>query len=244
VLRLGFFLFLFFCGAPSWAFTVPELTGPVVDQAGLLSGDERSSLERFIRSFADTGKAQLQVLTVASLEGTAIEEASIQVVDKWKLGGKKTDNGVLLFIAIQDRKVRIEVGQGLEGDLPDAYSAQIIREIITPFFKMQKYREGIFGGVMAIVQHIDPEFKSAERAPRPAPREKPLSGLKLLGLLVLFILIAILSRFGGGGGGSRYRGGYGGGFGGGFGGGSFGGGGGGWSGGGGGFSGGGSSGSW
>ncbi len=247
VFKLSFFLIGFFCWAQAGAFVVPELTGPVVDQAQLLSGGEQASLERFIRGFAETGKAQIQVLIIPTLDGTPIEEASIQIVDKWKLGTKKGDNGVLFLIAVQDRKMRIEVGQGLEGDIPDAYASQIIRDIVTPYFKLQKYKEGVYGGVMAIVQHIDPEYRSAERPAQTTSRGRPLGGIQLLGLLILFIVISVLSRFGGGGGGSRFGGGFGGG---GFGGGGFGGGfggsggGGGWSGGGGGFSGGGSSGSW
>jgi uncharacterized protein len=232
---------------PAWAFTIPTLSGPVVDQAGILSGAQKASLERIIAGFAQTGKAQIQVLIVNTLDGAPIEEASIKVVDQWKLGTKKGDNGVLFLIANQDRKMRIEVGQGLEGDLPDAYAAQIIRNIVTPLFQQQKMPEGVFSGVLAIIQRIDPDYKLADQTPPSRSRNGRLSVGQLAGTLLLFILISIFSRFGGGGrGGSGFRGGGlgGGGFGGGFGGGGFGGGGGGWSGGGGGFSGGGSSGSW
>jgi uncharacterized protein len=248
---LRFLLVLFIpilMAAKAWAFTVPKLTGPVVDQAGLLSGTQALRLEEFIRGFSQAGKAQIQVLIVPTLDGTAIEEASLKVVDQWKLGTQKGDNGVLFLISVKDRKMRIEVGQGLEGDLPDAYAAQIIRNIVTPLFQQQKFPEGVFAGVMSIVQRIDPEYKSAERPRSARSRGMNLSGGQLAGLVILFILISIFSRFGGGGRGSGFGRGYGGGFGGGFGGGGFGGfgggGGGGWSGGGGGFSGGGSSGSW
>lgn len=114
------------------AFEPPALTGPVVDAGDMLSSSTEAKLDQFIRRLHESGGSQLQVVTVPDLGGISIEEASIQVTDKYKLGSAKGDNGVLLLISRDDRKVRIEVGQGLEGNLTDAYSSRIIRDVIVP----------------------------------------------------------------------------------------------------------------
>lgn len=224
---------------------VPPLTSPVVDQAGVFTPDRKARLEQFLRQIADRGHVQLQVLTVKSLEGEPIESFSIRVTDQWKLGDKARDNGVLLVVAVDDRKSRIEVGQGLEGDLTDLISGRIMSNHMVPYFKLGSYDEGIAAGISQILAYTDPEFQQGQTQPVKKSRR---SGNGLI--FVLFLLIfgfSILSSILGGGRRSRFGrgsawgtglGGLGGGSG--WGGGS----GGGWGGGGGGFSGGGSSGSW
>ncbi len=220
--------------------TVPRLTGPVVDQAGVLSPSTRAQLDQLIRQNFEQGGAQLQVATLESLGGLSIEQASIQLVDAWKLGSKKEDRGVLLVIAPNDRQLRIEVGQGLEGDLPDAVASRIVREVITPQLRSGDIDRAVLAGALAILQTTDPQLQS--QAPRVLPtRERQATkGGWLTGLIWLIILISFIARprrrgflsgavLGGLLGGSMRGGG---------------GSGGGWSGGGGGFSGGGSSGSW
>ncbi len=241
-------------------FVVPAMTSPVVDQAGILSRSGLERVEGLIRSLHSSGGSQLAVLTVPSLNGLSIEEASIKVVDQWKLGDKERDDGILLMIAPQDRRMRIEVGQGKEGDLPDAWARRIISEVIGPRFRNADYDQGILLGVAAIIQRTDPQFDlSAAGASMPKMRRSRAvaGGGSAWSFISLFLLLVVISRIirgvrsgvrtplssGFRTGGSGY---YGGGFGGGHSGGSgFGGGfGGGYSGGGGGFSGGGSSGSW
>ncbi len=234
-------------------FVVPQLTGPVVDQANFLSTDAQSKLDQFLRRHAERGGAQVQVAIVDSLAGLSIEEASIKIVDQWKLGEKKTDRGILLLVAPNERKVRIEVGQGLEGDLPDVVASRIIQEVITPYFKAGEKDRGVINGVMAIVRKTDPNLSEptsdvpGEQGLLDAGDAKDLllermtkNWITILFWVIIFIVVVLRPRrrgiFGGGGFGG---GGFGGG---GFGGGSSGGGS--WSGGGGGFSGGGSSGSW
>ncbi|MNL14954.1 hypothetical protein D3C87_1359160 [compost metagenome] len=224
----------------AWAeFEVPRLTGPVMDEVGLLNRSDERELTQLLYDFNRRGVAQVQVLIVPSLNGTPIEQATIQVTDKWKIGDKDKDNGVLFLIAAEDRALRIEVGQGLEGAIPDVYAKRIIADQVIPLFRAKKYSTGIVVGTHQILALADKEFGQENQL----GEEKSKSGNLPIGIIILvLIIISVLGRFGGGRG-QYYRGG-GGGFGG-FGGGGFGGGGGGgWSGGGGGFSGGGSSGSW
>jgi uncharacterized protein len=231
------------------AFVVPPLTGPVVDQAGVLDSSSVQALENGLTALHNQGGSQINVLTVDELGDVPIEQASIQVVDKWKLGGAKLDNGVLLMVSAKDHHVRIEVGRGLEGVLTDVQSHRIIDESMIPLFRSGDYNSAILVGVFQIVKLTDPNFdikpflEGGARVQRSrGGRRGGDSPLKLI-IIIIFVAIYLISRlFGGGRGGGFYGGGFGGG---GFGGGGFGGGGGGgWGGGGGGFNGGGSSGSW
>lgn len=227
------------------SFEVPRLTSPVMDQAGVMSPEGRDRVERLVRSLYDSGGSQISVLTVATLGGLTIEEAGIKVVDQWKLGHQDKDDGILLLVAPNERRVRIEVGRGKEGDLPDAWARRIISQVITPAFKQGQFDEGIVLGVAAIIQRTDPQFDLDQAgAPRPRVRARSGGGQSLLHIVlflffVIWILLRPARRFGmyGGRGYSSWGGG-------GFGGSGGSSGGGGWSGGGGGFSGGGSSGSW
>lgn len=225
-------------------FQVPHLTGPVMDEVGLLTRSDERELAQLLYDFNRRGVAQVQVLIVPTLDGTPIEQASIQVTDKWQLGDKTKDNGILFLISANDRKMRIEVGQGLEGAIPDIYAKRIISDQVIPLFRAKKYSAGIVVGTHQILTLADKEFGQENHLDEKKTSE---GGNLPIGIIILvLIIISVLGRFGGGRG-RYYRGGGGfGGFGGGgFGGGGFGGGGGGgWSGGGGGFSGGGSSGSW
>lgn len=218
-----------------FAQTIPALTGPVVDEVGVFSNSTKLQLENALRDINRQGVLQLQILIVADLASEPIESYSIKVVDKWKLGREKSDNGVLFIIAPNDRQVRIEVGTGLEGDLTDAQSGRIIRQIL-PYFKQNSYQDGIILGVNAILAQFNAETTGMTARPARS-KQKPNNFF-----VILFIIIWItmfFSRFWLGskrGYSSRRSSGFGGGFGGG--------GSGGWSGGGGGFSGGGASGRW
>lgn len=226
------------------SFHVPELTGPVVDSAGLISSQDQRFLEDLLLRFQS--QAQIQVLTIPSLEGDSIESVSIQVTDQWKLGDKKKDNGVLLLIAAKEKKIRIEVGQGLEGVIPDVIAKRIISDVMVPVFRQGSVSKGIVVGVYQIIHTIDPKFENASTGVNDdqgfsVDQEESLKIKDFVIAIIFiffFIFLSFFNRRGGGGFGGGYMGG--GGFGGGFSGSS----GGGWSGGGGGFSGGGSSGNW
>ena len=238
------------------AVDVPALTGPVVDQAGLLSPSERQRLETLCRAGnqGQGGEAvQLQYLVISSLDGEAIETYSMRVAERWKLGTKAKDNGVLVVVARQDRKVRIEVGGGLEGQLTDVQSIRIIRNVIAPAFQSGRYGAGLYDAgvqILAATGALPPDSAPRQAVPSDQGGDGglPISPLLIIALIIGFLVLrSVLFGFGrrrqGGfwGGGGPFIGG------GGFGGGGFGGGGssgGSWGGGGGGFSGGGASGSW
>lgn len=226
---------------------IPELWGVRVhDEAKVLSPGFVAQLEQVLKAHEDSTGNQIAVLIVPSLKGEVIEDYAFRVAEHWKLGQAKNDNGVLLLIAIEDRKARIEVGEGLEGPLPDATANQIIRHELAPYFRQDNYEGGVQATIGGIIKAIAGEYQ----ADAPVAKKRRTRGGSLLTTIIVLIIIIILSnnrRRGGRGGGWSSGAGWYGGFGGlgGFGGGGGGGfSGGGFSGGGGGFSGGGSSGSW
>jgi uncharacterized protein len=266
VIRSFWLLLAFWLAAvvPTAAFadpTFPALSGRVVDEAHLLQPAARDAIVAKLEKLqADTGD-QLVVVTVPDLQGYEIEDYGYRLGRAWGIGQKENDSGVLLIIAPTERKVRIEVGYGLEPILTDALSAQIIQAQILPAFRTGSFQQGITAGVDAIDTQLrlDPaEAQARAAAVKPAEADVPIGPIILVGLVFLFILIGMIRASKGGG--RRRRGGGlgpvilwsaldalsssgrsgGGGFGGGFGGG----GGGGFSGGGGSFGGGGASGGW
>ncbi len=237
-LILSIFSILFCVGLNAQAeYQVPELQGPVMDQVGVLPGAVSQELSQLLLDFNRRGKAQIQVLIIDSLQDEAIEALSIRIVDKWQLGEKKKDNGILFLISMKERRMRIEVGRGLEGAIPDIYAKRIISDQVVPLFRQKKYSEGIYAGVAAIMTLADKEFADEKNITAGNQPLSPKTKIILFLLFGVFAFVIISSR----GGGNRFGGG---GWGGWTGGGGGRGGGGNWSGGGGGFSGGGSSGDW
>jgi len=218
--------------------TIPNLSSPVIDDAILLKASERNQLDQQIRSFLP--EIQAQIWIVKSLEDEPIESLAIRAVDKWKLGTKKQDNGLLILAAIEDRQMRIEVGQGLEGNLPDVIAGRIIDQIMRPAFRSGDFVGGLSGALQEIQSRVKGEGgnRALDQEQGPSQRGNSIPSFWLILFWIVFIGIGFLQRLARMGTRPTYRSG-------GFGGGLFGGGGGGgWSGGGGGFSGGGSSGRW
>jgi uncharacterized protein len=225
---------------------IPPLTGPVVDAAGLLSGGDVRRLESLARAArgAEGGNGvQLQYLVVRSLEGEPIEDYSMRVAERWGIGTKGKDNGVLVTVAVEDRAVRIEVGGGLEGALTDAQSSRIIRGTMAPAFRERRFGEGLYEAGVQILGALG-ALPSGIQPTRRAPQPVHFSAVAIIAFFVLVLVLRGLLGFGPRrrrhlwwGGGPWIGGGWGGG-------GLGGGGGSGWSGGGGGFSGGGASGRW
>lgn len=129
---------------------VPPLTGPVIDQVGVLGPESRGELERELWALKTEKGSEVVVLIVPSTRPEEIEQFSIRVVDTWKLGRKGIDDGALLLAALNDRRVRIEVGRGLEGDIPDVKAFRIIDELILPRFRQGDVSGGVVAGVKAI----------------------------------------------------------------------------------------------
>jgi len=142
-----------------YANNVPERPdNPVVDLAGIIDAAVETKLNQYLRELEQKTTAQMAILTVKSLEGQSIEDFSITVAhDKWKLGQKGKDNGVLLVVALQDRKYRFEIGYGLEGVLPDSLVGSIGRDNLAPYFKNGDYANGIYAASLAITNEIADE---------------------------------------------------------------------------------------
>ncbi len=232
----------------------------VVDLAGIIHDDVEAGLDRYLLELEQKTTAQFVVLTIKSLEGEPLEDFSINIAhNKWKLGQKDKDNGVLLLVSLQDRKYRFEIGYGLEGILPDSLVGSIGRQYLVPYFREGDYSQGIFAASLAVINIIAtnagvditgmPRYRVPSAYPGGSVKKgKPsllgalFTVLLFIGLIYMFIrhprILLFLLMMNMMGGGRRSGWGGGGGFGGGFGGGSFGGGGGG------GFGGGGASGGW
>lgn len=150
IIVLCFFIFYNF---NSFGLAVPSLSGPVVDKAGILSRNEFNKIENFLLDLNNRSQIQIAVLIIPSLEGESIEDYSMQVAEKWKLGDKEKDSGALLLVAVKDKKLRIEVGYGLEENLTDSRSGQIIRNFIAPQFRSGNYGEGIYDGIKAMAAY-------------------------------------------------------------------------------------------
>jgi uncharacterized protein len=164
---------------------VPELSARVTDATGTLTAAQQAALEQKLAAFEQRKGAQVALLIVPTTEPETIEQYSIRVVDAWKLGREGVDDGVLLLVALQDRTLRIEVGDGLEGVLPDAIARRIIDETIKPLFRQQDIHGGVNAGLDRIMQVVD-----GEPLPPPDRRWRQPSD-RIGGLLPLLIFGAI-----------------------------------------------------
>ncbi len=186
-------LFLLFAAgaAPAFAQTFPALTGRVVDEAGLLEPSAEAALTRKLAAFEQTSSDQVVVATIPDLQGYDIADYANRLARQWAIGRKDEDNGVVLLVARDDRKVRIEVGYGLEGTLTDALSQLIIQNDILPAFKSGDFPGGIENGVDAILEVLS--GNAAEMQAR-AEKNRQWSGDDIAGWLfpILFLGIWIL----------------------------------------------------
>ncbi|KPH75047.1 TPM domain-containing protein [Bosea vaviloviae] len=209
LLRLGAFLLLFWSGLalaadPSY----PALSGRIVDGANLIAPEARQRIEAKLKAHEDKTSDQLVVATVPSLQGIGIEEFANGLFRFWKLGESKTNNGVLLLVAPNERKVRIEVGYGLEGALTDALSKVIITTAVAPKFKAGDFAGGIEGGVDGILSILAGDAEEWQR--RASVRSDDMSVMDVVAIvfvmLLLFILFAaFVNEFRGNGGSRRHR---------------------------------------
>ncbi|AYB30596.1 TPM domain-containing protein [Chryseolinea soli] len=190
-----FLLFLLIDLPVSAQKAVPELWGlHVHDDADVLSQQTEDALEQQLKQYEDSTSNQIAILILSSLDGESIEEYSLKVAEKWKLGQKGKDNGVLLLVAIQDHKMRIETGRGVEGTLTDAVSARIIRNELAPNFRKDDFDTGIKEAVNAIVAAIGGEY-TADGGEGNSEElgwvEKVVLGLFIFGILGVFTGLGI-----------------------------------------------------
>ncbi len=167
---------------------VPPLKARVTDLTGTLDPQQQATLEQTLAAFEARKGSQIAVLIVPTTEPETVDQYAVRVEESWKLGRKGVDDGVLLVVAKNDRKLRIEVGYGLEGPLNDATAKRIIEEEIVPRFKQGDYYGGITAGVARIIKVVD-----GEPLPPPKTRQPPGGGSNLESLLIMgFILVFVV----------------------------------------------------
>lgn len=177
---------------------IPEHGGVWVhDEANVLSAGTKSELEYILKEVRDSTSNQIAVLIIPSLDGEALEDYSLRVAEKWKLGKKDRDNGVLFFITIKEHQMRIEVGHGLEGVLTDAVSSRINRNEVAPHFRQGDYDGGTRAAVVAIIRVIKGEYVNNDP---PQTKRKGRSPWTTLIFIIIIIIAAARRRKGGGGG--------------------------------------------
>ncbi len=202
---------LYWLAAPAAAqeTAIPYLSGRVVDQAGILSTQARERLAAMLQAHERATGNQIVLLAVPTLGGEGVEDYAVRVFEEWKPGSRDKDNGVLFLVVPQDRRVRIEVGYGLEGTLTDATASRIIRDLMTPRFREGNYDVGIEAGVTAAIQilegsrsagadadWLDPEGKSSGfqvRAPDMPLAERILIGAFVFGIIGLFTFMGLVT---------------------------------------------------
>lgn len=186
---------------------IPYLSGRVVDDAEILSSAARSRLTTIMREHEQRTANQIAVLTVPSIQGESIEEYSVAVFEKWKLGQRGKDNGVLVVVVPRERRMRIEVGYGLEGALTDLATARIIRNVMTPRFRDNDFDRGVEEGVTAIVAQLEGRAAAASAAassdstsvssglqvPDLPLTERILFGAFIFGIIGLFTIIGVVT---------------------------------------------------
>lgn len=184
LLRLAFLAILIFTLHGAWAFDAPAFQGDVLDEAGIFSEAERDALLKRIRELRDNSDIWAAVYVARNLQGESIEGAAVDTFEKWKLGQKGKDNGLLVLVVPGERKVRIEVGYGLEGFITDAFSRRVIDEIYKPAFRDKRFADGLMEGFDAMARAAGgtvPEKASAPPADAQSDIDWSVAG-RLFGL--------------------------------------------------------------
>lgn len=186
------FFVLLFCIPAVMAYEIPAYKGMVTDYTDTLTAEQVISLENKLRGFRDNSSVEIAVLIISTVGGEDFQAASINTAMAWGVGDKEEDNGILMFIAKEDREMRIEVGYGLEGKVPDGLAGEIIRDDILPFFKEDKYFDGVDSGVDSLIRVINGEgFVTFIATPSEPVSDFPwiiilIIGGVVIGLVILF----------------------------------------------------------
>lgn len=173
------------------ALEVPSYDGYVTDLAGVLSANEKEALEKRLEIYEESTSNQIAILIIDSLEGEILENYSINVARKWGIGQKDKDNGILILISLGDRKMRVEVGRGLEGTMTDLLSSRVI-EKMRPHFKNENYYEGINDGIDLIYQIISGEYTN-EDAEAEKENTSKITLFSFLAIVAVIITVIISS---------------------------------------------------
>lgn len=211
LLRNIVLIWMVFCPFLGIAQNIPAKPNPpklVNDYAGVLSPDEEARLESKLIAYDDSTSNQVVIVTIRTLEGYPIEEYSLKILRDWGVGNKTTNNGALIVAVIDDRQMRIEVGYGLEGAIPDITANQIIRNDIAPSFRAGNYYEGFEKASESIIKAAAGEYKAPEGYGNRGKGGKSIGGVILAFIIIIFVLSNINRRGGGGGGGFMSRRGY------------------------------------
>lgn len=179
-------------GSPAAELPVPANAGWVTDLAGLLSASEARSLTELMESYRTGSGHEIALLTIPSLEGDALESFSLRVAESWGLGGAEKDEGALLLISRDDRRMRIEVGYGLEGTLPDAICGRILDDVVTPRFRKGDWYGGISAGIQAIHAAAGGDYGPIERSA--SGRRRSAGGFAILPILIFIMIFGGISR--------------------------------------------------
>lgn len=181
---------------PVSATEIPQLQARVNDYAHLLSFDTAKNLEQKLADFEKETSTQVVLLTMPTLAGDSIENFSIRLADKWQIGQKGRDNGVILLLAQEERQLRIEVGDGLQGVLPDITAARIIRNIMAPSLAAGDYDKGLSDGLFAIMQAVKGEFTADLQNSQNSSNTESLMPMLFAGMMFLSIAARISRKLG------------------------------------------------
>ncbi|MDL5044989.1 TPM domain-containing protein [Oscillatoria amoena NRMC-F 0135] len=196
----------------AYAGNIPAKPNTLVnDYAGVLSASERNNLERVLVAYDDSTSNQIAIVIESNLpDGEEPFTRSVDIAEGWGIGDAQNDNGVLIYIALNDRKMYIQIGRGLEGAIPDALAGRIIDYEIKPRFKQQQYYEGLMAGSIAVMKAAAGEYKAKSRK-----KKGEIPSWLIVVIIIIILIVLSIGRRMGGGMGTFGRGGYIGGFGGG-----------------------------
>lgn len=203
-----FLALLAFAATPALAALPPRPDGPVLDQANLLSPEQEALLAQKLQAYNQSSGRAIMVVTLTSLDGQDIQSYGSALGHEWGVGGKETDQGLILIVAPNERKVRIEVGYGLEEYLPDILAAQIVRGSITPKFKANDFAGGISTGIDAIIEQLNrspAEAKAVAEAAAAASKQGGADKTSAGGVIFWIVLILVFMFLFGRGGRRRGR---------------------------------------
>lgn len=200
-LKIKIFFFFLILGCFDFAFAqnIPFKPHPprlVNDYTKTLTLDQQETLEKKLVAFDDSTSTQIAVIIIKSLEGSDISDYALKLGRSWGIGGADYNNGVVFLIAIDDKKINISTGYGVEGALPDVTAKHIIENVVKPNFKGSDYYRGIDEGTDAIIKAVKGEYQT------PRNKNRGVSGSRIIMMIIIFIIL--LSLFSGGGGGGSF----------------------------------------